>query len=176
MISKEIQKMLNVQVNAELWSAYLYLAMSFDSKHKGNTGAAHWCRIQSAEEVSHACIIQNYLDAQGVKTELHPLDPVNNTWKSSLAMFEDALKHEMMVTRMINDIMTKAKEQRDYATQSFLNWFVDEQVEEENECMKIVQKFKNAEDSKCTLFEIDKQLQKRNKEKMHHMRGENWIA
>lgn len=176
MISKEIEKMLNVQVNAELWSAYFYLSMSFDSKHKGNSGAAHWCRIQSSEEVSHACIIQNYLDAQGAKIELLPLDPVTNTWKSSKAMFEDALKHEMMVSRMINDIMTLAKEQKDYATQSFLNWFVDEQVEEEDECMKIVQKFKNAEDSKCALLDIDRQLLKRNKEKMHHMRGENWIS
>ena len=176
MISKEIEKMLNAQVNAELWSAYLYLSMSFDAKHKGYSGAAHWFRVQSGEEVSHACIIQNYLDAQGCKVELLPIDPVNNTWKSSLLMFEDALKHEMMVSRMIHDIMTKAKEQRDYATQSFLNWFVDEQLEEENECMKIVQQFKNAADSKCALNGVDKLLHKRNKEKVHHMRGENWIA
>lgn len=176
MISNEIHQLLNKQINAELWSAYYYLSMSLDAQHKGNSGSAHWFLTQSNEEVTHARIIQNYLNARDAKVELMAIAPVTITWNSPLAMFEDALKHEKVVTSMINDIMKKAQMQNDYATQSFLNWFVDEQVEEEENCNSIIQQIKNAADNQCTLYQIEKELKKRKNEGIHHMRGENWIA
>lgn len=161
MISKEIQKLLNKQINAELWSAYLYLSMSIDAESNGYHGVSHWCYIQAQEELDHSRILQKYMLSQESRITLTPIEKVAECWSSPLEMFRDILSHEKVITKMINEIMLKAQQEHDYATTSMLMWFVDEQVEEEESCLDLVQQFTKASDSPCCFMQIDYELQKR---------------
>lgn len=131
MISNKMQAEINRQINAELWSAYLYLAMSLDAESKALQGAANWFFVQWLEEQDHSRILQNYLNDRGAKVVLSPIESVPNKWKSLLDMLEDALVQERKVTEMINRIYSLAYEEDDFATMSRMQWFIDEQVEEE---------------------------------------------
>ena len=102
MVSREISGMINKQINAELWSAYLYLSMSLDADFKGFRGVANWFYVQAQEELHHAHILQNYMCAQGAKVELLPISGVQSSWANPLTMFEKALQHEIAVTGMIH--------------------------------------------------------------------------
>lgn len=175
MISKEITSMLNKQINAELWSAYLYLSMSLDADHKSLRGISNWFYVQAQEELHHAHMLQNYLSAQGAKVELLPISGVQSTWANPLTMFEKALQHEISVTGMIHEIVKEAQKEQDYATLSRMQWFVDEQVEEENNATNLVFKMKEAVKSPCYLYKLDAELAHRKYEEPEHLRGENWI-
>lgn len=175
MVSKEITAMLNKQVNAELWSAYLYLSMSLDAEHKDLRGVSNWFYVQAQEELSHARIIENYMCAQGAKVELLPISGVQTSWSSPLTMFEKALQHEIAVSSMIHDIVDAAQREHDYATVSRMQWFVDEQVEEEENATTLVFKMKEATKSTCYLYRLDDELAKRKYSESEHLRGENWI-
>lgn len=138
MLSPKLYSALNAQINAEFWSAYLYLSMSADFEQKGLPGFANWMHIQFKEEQDHAMKLFNFIVSRGGKPELLPIDKVQTSWESPLASFNDTLKHEQEVTAMINNLYAIALAEKDYATQSMLQWFIDEQVEEEKTAQEII--------------------------------------
>lgn len=161
MLSKKLETALNAQINAELWSAYLYLSMSADFATDGKPGFANWFKIQFKEEQDHAMKFFNYIVERGGKVELKPIAKVPQAWKSPLAAFEDTLKHEQEVTALINNLVTLAKEEQDYATESFLKWFVDEQVEEEATAQGYIDAMKMIKDNGFGIYTLDKELSQR---------------
>lgn len=156
-----MQNAINKQINAELWSAYLYLAMSLDAEAKALKGIANWFFVQWLEEQDHARIFQNYMTASGAKVVLHPIEQVETEWKNPLEMFKQTLKHEKEVTEMINDLVRLAMSEDDFATLSRLQWFIDEQVEEEENARDIVDDFTRAGNDFGTIIELDSRLGKR---------------
>lgn len=156
-----MQNAINTQINAELWSAYLYLAMSMDAKAKTLKGIANWFYVQWLEEQDHARILQNYMNASGAKVILLPIDKVEDEWDDPLEMFKETLKHEKQVTEMINDLVRLAMNEGDFATLSRLQWFVDEQVEEEDNARKLVDDFARAGKDFGTILELDSRLEER---------------
>ena len=161
MITKTMQNAINRQINAELWSAYLYLAMSMDAEAKALKGIANWFFVQWLEEQDHARIFQNYMNSSGAKVILHPIDKVDAEWENPLEMFEQTLKHEQEVTAMINDLVRLAMSEGDFATLSRLQWFVDEQVEEEENARDQVNDFSRAGKDFGVILELDSQLGER---------------
>lgn len=158
MLSKKIEDALNAQINAELWSAYLYLSMSAHFAANGYPGFANWFEVQFKEEQDHAMIFFNYIIARGGKVTLKPIDKVTTTWKTPLAAFEDTLKHEQKVTGMINNLYALATTEKDYASQSMLKWFIDEQVEEEESAQAMIDSLSLIKDNGFGLYTLDKEL------------------
>lgn len=152
---------LNQQVNAELWSSYLYLSMSQDMEHKDWEGMAAWFALQAKEEFGHASRIMKFIGEMGGQVKLTPIAEVRQDWISPTDAFADTLMHEKLVTGKIHKLMDMAVELKDYAAQSMLKWFVDEQVEEENAARKILETLKRIEKSTAGLYALDKQLGKR---------------
>lgn len=165
MITKKMQDAINTQINAELCSAYLYLSMSMDAETKGLKGVANWMYVQWLEEQEHARILENYMNAQGAKVELLPITEVPKTWKNTLEMFRDALYHEKEVTENINKLISTAWHEKDFATISRLEWFITEQVEEEDSVNYIIDQLELAGDEKLGLYSIDQKLAERCYEK-----------
>ena len=161
MLSKKIEEALNAQVNAEFWSAYLYLSMSTNFAVKGNPGFANWFETQFKEEQDHALIFTKYILSRGGKVTLAPIAEVKTEWNTPLSAFEDTLAHEQKVTSMINDLYALATAEKDYATQSMLKWFIDEQVEEENNFNALLKKVRRDGDNQAALYLLDDELQKR---------------
>jgi ferritin len=161
MMSKKMQDALNSQVNDELYSAYLYLAMEayFQSVNLG--GFANWMRVQAQEEVAHAMKIYDFINERGGRVTLKAIDKPAEEWKSPLAVFEAAYKHEQKVTGLINGLVELAIKERDHATNTFLQWFVAEQVEEENNASEIVAKMQMLKDSAGPMYMLDRELGKR---------------
>ncbi len=158
MLSQKMQDALNAQINAELWSAYLYLSMSMDAADKGLKGVANWFAIQFKEEQDHAQIFINYILSRGGRVKLAPIAEVPTEWASPLAMFENTLEHEKKVTALIHDLCLIAEEEKDLATANKLVWFVDEQVEEEENARDIIDQMRIVEGNKFGLYMIDKEL------------------
>ena len=158
MISKRMQDAINAQINAELWSAYLYLSMSMDAADKGLKGVANWFAIQFKEEQDHAQIFINYMHSQGARVELAPIAAVDTSWKSAKAMFEQTLTHEQKVTSLIHNLCAIAAEEKDVATANRLAWFVDEQVEEEESARDIIDQLRMVEGNNYGLYMIDKEM------------------
>ncbi|WP_300285816.1 ferritin [uncultured Alistipes sp.] len=158
MLSEKMQKALNAQINAEFWSAYLYLSMSADFAARGMKGISNWFSIQFQEEQAHARIFMNYLLSRGGRVELAPINEVPASWDSPLAAFEDTLAHEKKVTALIDGLCRVAEEEKDFATANKLVWFVNEQVEEEETAQGIIDSLKMVDDSKLGLYMIDKEL------------------
>ena len=161
MISKNIQSALNDQINAELWSAYLYLSMSLDAEAKTLKGAANWFFVQWLEEQDHARIFQNYMNDRGASVTLKPIDGVQTKWRDLVDMFKDTLEHEKKVTAMINDLVRLAEKEQDYATLSRLQWFVDEQVEEEKNASDLIADLEYADGKHDVIRMIDRELAER---------------
>ena len=158
MISKRLHDAINAQVNAELWSAYLYLAMSLDADNKGYKGVANWFYVQFQEEQAHARIFMNYLNSRDAKVTLLPIDPVPASWDSVLDMFRQTLEHEKKVTSLINNLAFIATDDRDFASINRLNWFIDEQVEEEESAREMIAAVEAVEDNKYGMYMLDKDL------------------
>ena len=158
MISKKLAKAINDQINAEMWSAYLYLSMSQDIYAKGFHGIAHWYKVQFLEEQAHAAIMINYMHSQDAKVVLAPIAKVQTEWKSVLAAFEDTLEHEKKVTAMINNLCDIADEDKDRAAANFLAWFIDEQVEEEENALDLITQCKMIGDNLNGMIMLDKEL------------------
>ena len=158
MITKRLEDAINAQINAEMWSAYLYLSMSAYCQNAGYTGMANWFFVQFKEEQDHAMIFFNYLQSRGGRVALQAIDTVSTDWASPLAAFENTLAHEQKVTAMINNLMSIAIEEKDYAAQSRLQWFVDEQVEEEENATELIQKLRMVEGNGYGLYQIDQEL------------------
>lgn len=158
MLSTKLHNALNAQVNAELWSAYLYLAMSLDAESKGYKGVANWFYVQFQEEQAHARIFMNYLNSRDAKVELLPIEAVPSTWDSVLDMFQQTLQHEKKVTSLIQNLMTIAKDDKDYASENRLIWFIDEQVEEEESARDMIAAFDAVQGNKYGMYMLDKEL------------------
>ena len=153
-----MQDALNAQINAEMWSAYLYLSMSMAAADKGLKGMANWFAVQFKEEQDHAQIIINYILSRGGRVLLAPIDAVDTEWEAPIDMFEQTLTHEQKVTSMINDLYNLAIEEKDHATRSMLTWFVDEQVEEEDSAREIIDQLRMIDCNKLGLYMIDKEM------------------
>ena len=161
MLESKMEIALNQQVNAELWSAYLYLSMSYDMDNKGYEGMSSWFALQAKEEFEHASRIMKFIGGMDGKVALMPIEEVRQVWDSPKDAFEDTLKHEKIVTGEIHKLMDMAIELKDYAAQSMLKWFVDEQVEEEDTARKILEILTKIESSPAGLYALDKKLGKR---------------
>ena len=161
MISKKMAKEINAQVNREFFSAFLYLAMANDALDKGFQGTYKWMSLQFKEEQEHALKFSKYLQDQGVKVELDAMEQPKKTWKGILEMFADALEHEKKVTAWIYGLNTIAIEEKDYATQSMLKWFIDEQVEEEAQVSEAISALSMVGPSAGSLYMVDRHLGKR---------------
>lgn len=158
MLSQNLYKAINDQINAELWSAYLYLSMSMDCEAKGYKGIANWFYVQFQEEQAHARIFMNYLNSVDAKVNLLPISEVKTSWDSVLDMFRQTLEHEKKVTGMINNIAAIANADKDYAAINRINWFIDEQVEEEESAREMITTFEAVEGNKYGMYMIDKEL------------------
>ncbi|HDM77150.1 MAG TPA: ferritin [Deltaproteobacteria bacterium] len=158
MLSKKMIDALNIQVNKEMYSAYLYMSMSAYSEHIGLKGFANWFMVQYKEEMEHAMRIYNYIQSQGGRVKLMAIEQPPTEFESPLDMFEKTLEHEKLVTKSINDLVDLAIEQKDHATQIFLQWFVTEQIEEEANDNEIINKLKLVGEQGNGLFMIDKEL------------------
>ena len=141
MLSKTIEDAINAQINAELWSAYLYLSMATNFDAQGRSGIANWFKIQFKEEQAHAEIFMNYVNARGGRVILKPIEAVETEWATPLDAFKATLAHEQKVTALINNLYALAESEHDYATRDRLNWFISEQVEEEESAQELIDKF-----------------------------------
>ena len=161
MITKKITEAFNSQLNAELYSAYLYLSMSASLALQNLPGYASWMRVQTKEELQHAMKFYDYIIARSGKVQLKAIDLPPTVWDSPLAVAEHTCKHERKVTGLINDLVSLAKSEADSESQKFLQWFVDEQVEEEENVGKVLEMLKKAGDSPSELQNLDRELAKR---------------
>lgn len=159
MISEKLQNAINVQIAAEMWSANLYLSMSFYFEREGFSGFAHWMKKQHQEELAHACSMANYIIKRGGVAKVDKIDVVPAGFGSAIEVFEHAYTHECHLSKMIDNLVSVAGAERDNATQDFLWSFVREQVEEEATAQGIVDKLKKAGDA--GIFFIDSQLGQR---------------
>jgi len=158
MISKKMTEALNDQINAELYSAYLYFAMSSYASNKGLDGIASWMAVQAKEEMTHAEKLYDYVNSQGEHVILGAIEKPPSEFESARHIFEETLEHEREVTRLINQLVDLAASESDHATHNFLQWFVAEQVEEEETASTILSKFELAGDHVGALFMLDSQL------------------
>jgi ferritin len=161
MISKKLEKAINAQINRELYSSYLYLAMSSASEAMVLKGSAAWFKIQAGEENAHAMKFYAYLHEQGAKVEWEAIAKPPADFGSMQAMFEQTLKHERLVTKFIRELMMLADVEKDYASLGLIQWFVNEQVEEEANVIEILAQLKMIGGSTGGLYMLDKQLGKR---------------
>ncbi len=161
MLSEKMEKALNEQVNAEFYSAYLYLSMAAYFESQGLDGFAKWMEAQTMEEMSHAKKIYDYINERGGRVILEAIEKPKVEWESPLEAFEDAYKHEKYVSSLINKLVDIAIDERDHATNNFLQWFVAEQVEEEASAEEIVQKLKLVGNKGNAIFMMNRELGQR---------------
>jgi ferritin len=161
MISKKMEKALNEQINAEVYSAYLYLSMAAYFEAENLPGLASWMRIQTQEETMHALKFFDFVNERRGRVILKAIDQPPKEWESPLAAFEASFEHEQMVTGRINDLVNLAVQEKDHATNAFLQWFVNEQVEEETSVDTIVQMLKMGQKAPGAMFMIDRELGQR---------------
>jgi len=161
MLNNKVEKALNDQTNAEMYSAYLYLSMSAYFQSISLMGCANWMRVQAQEEMFHAMKFYDFINERGGGVVLKAIDAPPTEWGSPLATFEAVLEHEQKVTGLINSLVEVAQEEHDHATNIFLQWFVTEQVEEEDNADTIIQKIKLMGDARGGLFMLDSELGQR---------------
>lgn len=161
MLNKTVERAINEQIKAELYSAYLYLSMAAYSAAANLPGFAHWMKVQSQEETGHAMKFFEYLNERGGRVVLEALDQPPVEFESPVDLFKKVLEHEQLVTGLINDLYELAVKQNDYATQVLLHWFIEEQVEEEASAAQIVETLKMAGDKGNALIMLDRGLAKR---------------
>ena len=158
MLDKKIAKLLNEQVNKELYSAYLYLDFANYYADEGLDGFAHWYEVQAQEERDHAFMIRRYLINSGVKVEFLPIAKPDKEFKNHLAPLEAGYEHEQYVTSLITAIYHEAFEQKDYKTMQFLDWFIKEQGEEETNADDMVKKMKLFGGDAKGLYALNQEL------------------
>ena len=161
MISQRMRDEINQQINAELYSAYLYLSMATYFEEQGLPGFANWMYMQNEEETFHGMTFFRYLVSRGGRVDLLAIEEPPRSWESPLAVFEQVLQHEQKVTALINGLMTTARELSDYATENELQWFIAEQVEEEEHAEAIVRKLQLLRDAPGGLVMVDSELANR---------------
>lgn len=161
MISKTLQEAINLQINKEMYSSYLYLSMAAYFEENNLSGFAHWMRLQTTEENEHGMKFFDYLIARGGRVSLGAFTAPKTDWASSLEVFQQSLEHEQMITASINKLYELAVKENDYAFQIFLQWFINEQVEEEKNVTDIIEMLKLIEKGGTAVLMLDKQLGKR---------------
>jgi len=161
MISKKMSDRINEQINREMFSGYLYLAMAARMQEAGYKGVGNWLTIQYHEEMFHAMRMYAYLQDQGAAVELKAMAKPDFKDQTVKEVFEHALEHEKGVTKSIHEIMAQAIEEKDFATQSFIKWYVDEQVEEEKNASEILQTIDLVGNSAQGVFLLNIELGKR---------------
>lgn len=158
MLGKAVQEAMNAQIKNELYSAYQYLSMAAYCESANLPGFARWMRAQSREETGHAMKFYDFILDRNGRVVLQAIDGPVVEFGSPLEVFERALEHEQKVTTMINDLYGLAVRENDYASQTFLQWFVTEQVEEEKNAGDVVETLRMVGDSKEALFLLDREL------------------
>jgi len=161
MISKKMQDAFNKQINEEIFSSYLYMSMAAYFEAINLNGFSHWMRTQVQEEMLHAMKFFNHIGERGGEVDLMPIKEPRKKWDSPLQVFEDTLQHEQYITSCINKLMDIAIEVKDYAGQNLLKWFVDEQVEEEDNATDILEKLKRIGSNDALLLMQDLEMAKR---------------
>ncbi|MBP7735770.1 MAG: ferritin [Spirochaetes bacterium] len=161
MIVKKVEDAINNQINAEQYSAYLYLSMCAYFQNKGLKGFAHWMEIQAAEEFSHSRKFYRYLFDRGGRVLLKPIEGPPTDWKSPEHVFEEVYRHEQKVTGLINDLVNLSIAEKDHATNNMLQWFVAEQVEEEASALEILDELKLIGNDGNGLLMKDRELAQR---------------
>jgi ferritin len=156
-----MQDALNEQVNAEFYSAYLYLSMAAYFESTNLPGFATWMRVQTQEELTHTMKIYDYVNERGGRVALKSIAEPPSEWESPLAVFEAAYQHEQKVTGLINGLVNLAIEEKDIAANTFLQWFVDEQVEEEESAETVVNKLKQVADASDGMKMLDNEMGQR---------------
>ena len=161
MISKEMEKALNEQINKELFSAYYYYSMAAYLESNNFEGMSGFMKAQAFEEMGHVSKFYTYVNEQGGRVILEAIEKPTSEYDSPLQIFELAYKHEKYVTSLINNLAALAVKENDFATRTFLDWYINEQVEEESTMNTIVNKFKIVGDSGHGLLMLDEQLGQR---------------
>ena len=157
-ISEKLQNDLNKQITAEFESAYLYLSMADYLQTKNFDGMAHWFRIQSGEEKEHAMKIHDFLIERNLTPDLGEIKAPQHRWADVKSVLEEAYQHECLVSDMIYDLIAQAMEDKDYASISFLQWFIDEQVEEESQTLTLLEKARLIGDDASGLMVLDQEM------------------
>ncbi|HBN08691.1 MAG TPA: ferritin [Cyanobacteria bacterium UBA8530] len=158
MLKEKVENSINRQIQAEVYSSYLYMAMTAYATHEGLTGTANWLKVQAQEELTHALRFYQYVNQRGGRVILLPIEQPPSDFHSMPAIFEAVLKHEEYVTSLINGLVDIAQEEKDHATVQMLQWFVTEQVEEEANANDILNRLKLIGKDGSTLFMLDKDL------------------
>lgn len=161
MIKNKVQDALNYQLNREMYSAYLYLSMSAYFQSISLKGFANWMFIQAQEEMVHAMKFYNFIIQRGGRVILTDIEAPQKEWDSPLDAFENVYQHEQKVTGLIHDLVNLAIAEKDHATNNFLQWFVDEQVEEEESSSEVTEKLKLIGDGTAGMFMLDNDLGQR---------------
>lgn len=161
MLNKKLELELNKQVNAEFYSAYLYLSMSAFLATKNLSGFSNWMKVQFEEEQFHALKLYQYILDRGGRVELEIIEKPKTKWKNILNVFEEVLAHEEKVTSLINNLVDVAMQEKDHATVNMLQWFVAEQVEEEANVSDILDQLKLIEGKGSGLFMLDREAKQR---------------
>lgn len=161
MLNKKLELELNKQVNAEFYSAYLYLSMSAFLATKNLSGFSNWMKVQFKEEQFHALKLYQYILDRGGMVELETIEKPKTEWKDILDVFEEVLAHEEKVTSLINNLVDVAMQEKDHATVNMLQWFVAEQVEEEANVSEFLDQLKLIEGKGSGLFMLDREAKQR---------------
>jgi ferritin len=161
MINKKVEQAINEQINAEMFSAYLYLSMSAWFETQSLAGFASWMKVQFQEEMFHADKFYNYIHERGGQVTLKAIEGPQTEWKTTLDVFEATLAHEQKVTGLINDLVSLAEQEKDHATRIFLEWFVSEQVEEEKSADDVIQQLKLMANAPGGIFMLNRELAQR---------------
>ena len=164
MISKSMQDAINEQINKELFSSYLYLSMAAYFASKNLSGFSKWMHVQAGEEREHAMKLYKHLEDRGGRVLLKAIAAPKTEWASNLEVFREAATHEAMITTSINGLYETAQQEKDYPAQVLLQWFINEQVEEEKNAAEIVADLELIEDRGTAVLMLDKQLGKRSAE------------
>lgn len=158
MISQQMQEAFNKQINEEMFSSYLYLSMSAYFETINLKGFAHWMKIQAYEELFHAMRFYTHIVERGGTVKLLPIAETKHVWQNPIEVFQESLNHEKHITQCINDLMDLAHTAKDYACRGFLDWFVNEQVEEEANFTEVLEKLKMIGDHNPLLLVEDKEM------------------
>lgn len=161
MLSERMLEAINKQINAEIFSSYLYLSMAAYFAANDLPGFENWMKAQAQEELFHAVKLFNYLNESSGRAVMAPIEGPQTEWSSPLDVFENALNHERKVTGLINELVALAREEKDFATDNFLQWFVAEQVEEEASADGVIKKIRLIGGQGSGMFMLDKELGQR---------------
>ncbi len=158
MVNEKVAEMLNEQVNLELFSSYLYLEMANYFVDQGLDGFAHWFNNQVQEELIHTRLIIDYLHGNGIKVDLDKIENPSRDYKRHEEVLEEVLEHEQIITRSIHKIYDVAMQEKDFRTMQFLDWFIEEQAEEEASAMELIDKYNLYGDEKRGLYLLNQEL------------------